>query len=76
MLVMTDSHIYYLKQTGIFSRTLVTWNMLDLKNVSMGTGSFLESYFDFGALSFSGKSGETITISGISDLSRMKGMKQ
>ena len=65
MLVLTDRHIYYLRQRGVFSRSVMTWNVLELHTVTIGTGSFLESYFNFGALGLSGRTGETIWISGV-----------
>lgn len=67
LFILTDRHLYYLKQSGVFRRTLYTWNILDIKNVGISTDGFLPSYFNFGSISFVGRSGEVMNITGIPD---------
>ena len=67
LLILTDRHVYYLKQSGVFQRAVYTWNVLDIKDVGIGTDGFLPSYFNFGSLSFVGRSGAVMNITGIPD---------
>lgn len=67
LFILTDSHVYYLKQIGVFRRMVYTWNVLDIKDIGIGTDGFLSSYFNFGSISFVGKSGGVTNITGIPD---------
>ncbi|MEN9560799.1 MAG: hypothetical protein RIQ56_72 [Candidatus Parcubacteria bacterium] len=67
LFVLTDQHIYYLRQQGLFARNVTVWNLRDVAEVSTVRGSFLESYFNFGAIDLRTHGGGEIAISGVPD---------